>query len=333
MPEQLGGVATAVGSWPGTDAREAAAVVVGELSDLPHLVELPARGLGADMIGRAGALLVDLHFDISTRGYRLGPASAVSRRSLRLLREDLDALEEAWETAGFRDRGKSVKVQVCGPLTLAAEVELGNGHRVLADHGAVRDLTESLAEGVRQHIAEVGRRLGAEVVLQLDEPSLPAVLAGTLTGVTGVDRVRAVPDPEALELLNTVAAGALVHSCAADTPLDLLRRSRADSVGVDLSLIRTADLDRLGELLDAGKTLALGLVPAVDPASRPSWRDLAAPAVKLVDRLGFPRATLGAQVVVTPTCGLAGASNVWARAALRLCTDIATAFAEEPEAL
>ena len=48
-------VGTGVGSMPGTDAREAAAIVNGEV-DLAHLVELPGRGLGADMIGRMAAI-------------------------------------------------------------------------------------------------------------------------------------------------------------------------------------------------------------------------------------------------------------------------------------
>ena len=46
-------------------------MVVGELHALPHLVELPARGVGADMIGRAGALLVDIAIDTVPRGYRI----------------------------------------------------------------------------------------------------------------------------------------------------------------------------------------------------------------------------------------------------------------------
>ena len=51
--------ATGIGSWPGTSARQAAEIVVGELHTLPHLVELPARGVGADLIGRTLALLGD----------------------------------------------------------------------------------------------------------------------------------------------------------------------------------------------------------------------------------------------------------------------------------
>ena len=38
---------------------------------MAHLVELPARGVGADIIGRAGALLIDVAIDTVPRGYRV----------------------------------------------------------------------------------------------------------------------------------------------------------------------------------------------------------------------------------------------------------------------
>ena len=62
---------------------QAAEVVVGELHSLTHLVELPARGVGADLIGRAGALLVDIAIDTVPRGYRIvaRPARSPSARS------------------------------------------------------------------------------------------------------------------------------------------------------------------------------------------------------------------------------------------------------------
>lgn len=151
--------ATGVGSWPGILARPAAEVVVGELADaLAYLVELPARGVGADMLGRAGALLVDLALDTVPRGYRIVPRpGAVTRRAISMLNEDMDALEEAWETAGLRGGGRVVKVQAPGPITLAAGVELSNGHRAIIDPGAVRDLAASLGEGVAAHRAELAR--------------------------------------------------------------------------------------------------------------------------------------------------------------------------------
>nr|WP_280184875.1 MULTISPECIES: methionine synthase [Nocardia] len=333
-----GGIATGVGSWPGLDPREAAATIVGELGDLPHLVELPGRGAGADLIGRASALLVDLRFDTTPRGYRLAQRpGSVSRRAHDLLRTDLDALEEAWENAGLSDGGRVVKLQSAGPLTLAAQVELPGGHRVLTDPGAVRDLSASLAEGLAQHVAEVRKRLGAHVVLQLDEPSLTAVLGGSLRGVSVLNTVRALPEPEALALLDTVIAAqsapVLVHSCAEAPALGLLRRSAAAAIGFDLSTIGTGHLDEVGEALEAGKQLVLGVVPTEPQATTVTWREFAEPGVRLVDRLGFGRRTLAQRVAVSPACGLGGVPLEWSRRALRLAAEIARAYAEEPEEL
>lgn len=333
-----GGVATGVGSWPGADPREAAATVVGELPGLAHLVELPGRGIGADLIGRGCALLVDLPFDSTTRGYRFAARpGGVARHARDLLRTDLDALEEAWERAGAPGSGRPVKVQAAGPLTLAAEVELAGGHRVLTDPGARRDLADSLAEGLARHVAEVARRLNAPVVLQLDEPAAGAVLAGSLPGTSVLDSVRALPEPEALALLDGVVRAqqvpVLVHSCAAPAPFPLLRASTAAAVAFDVATLRTADLDAVGETLDAGKLLVLGLVPSTAPAAPPSWRELAEPGVRLVDRLGFPRRALAERVLVSPACGLAGATPEWARRAVDLAADVAKAFTEEPETL
>lgn len=337
LPATLAGIATGVGSMPGTDPRESAEVVVGEFGSLPHLVELPARGVGADMIGRTGALLVELPFDTTTRGYRISARpSGASKRSTDLLSRDLDALEEVWETQGLAGSG-TLKVQACGPLTLAAEVELANGHRVVTDRGALRDFADSLTEGLVRHVAEVRRRLGADVIVQLDEPLLGSVLAGTLRGVTGIERVRAMPAPEASSLLDGVIEGigapVVVHTCAKTPPLDFLRRSAAVAVSVDATLLTVKDLDGVGELLQSGKGLLLGLVPSTAPAKQPTWREVAEPALALLDRLGFPRAILQSQIAVTPTCGLAGASSDWARTALRLATETARAFAEEPASL
>ncbi|MFD1811248.1 methionine synthase [Rhodococcus gannanensis] len=330
------GIATGVGSWPTDDAREAATIVVGELPQLPHLVELPGRGLGADMIGRAAALLVDLPLDTSTTGYRVAQRPGpVTRTARDLLARDLDALEEAWEVAGRRGTDQPVKVQAVGPLTLASQVELFGGHRALTDHGALRDLAESLAEGVRAHVAEVERRLGSPVLVQLDEPGLREVLDGSLSGVSILQAPRALPEPEALAVVQSVIEAidvpVLVHCCAAAPPLDLLRRSGAEMIGVDVTALTVADLDGIGEILEAGLPLALGLVPTTPPERAPGWRDLARPAVTLVDRLGFPRRTLAERVLVTPTCGLAGAGADWSRRALRSASELARAFADGAE--
>src|SRR5947209_18169711 len=79
---------------PGTDIDAALALVFDELPDFPHLPELPARGPGADLIGRAAATaLVDLHVDLQPSGWRLvGRGGIDERRARELLERDLDAL-------------------------------------------------------------------------------------------------------------------------------------------------------------------------------------------------------------------------------------------------
>ncbi|MEO3757146.1 methionine synthase [Mycobacterium sp. B14F4] len=330
--------ATGIGSWPGTSAREGAEVVVGELHTLPHLVELPSRGVGADMIGRAGALLVDIAIDTVPRGYRIAAGrSAATRRAASLLSEDLDALEEAWEKAGLRGTGRTVKVQSPGPVTLAAQLELANGHRAITDPGAVRDVASSLAEGMAQHRAEVARRLDTAVVVQFDEPLLPAALDGRLTGVTSLTPVHPVDESVAMGLLDdcvaTVGTEAVMHSCASALPWKALRSSAIHAVSVDASTLVAEDLDGVGEFVESGRTVLLGVVPSVAPAASPSSDELARAAVAITDRLGFARKLLAERIGITPTCGLAPATSQWARTAVELAQKAADVLAEDPDAI
>lgn len=335
--------ASGVGSWPGTAPREAAEVVVGELgAALPHLVELPARGVGADMLGRAGALLVDVAIDTVPRGYRIAARpGAVTRRAISLLDEDCDALEEAWEVAGLRGADRVVKVQAPGPITLAAGLELANGHRAITDSGALRDLAASLGEGVAAHRAELARRLETPVVVQLDEPSLPSALGGQLTGVTALSPVAPLDETVAAALLDScvTATGAdvLLHSCAPRLPWDLLQRSAISAVSVDPGTLQPADLDGIAAFVESGRTVMLGVVPAVAPREvperRPSAEEVAGAVVAVTDRLGFGRPALRDRIGVTPACGLAGATPRWARTAIELARAAADAFAEDPDAI
>jgi hypothetical protein len=333
------GAATGIGSMPGTDAAEAARVVFGELPDLPHLAELPQRGVGADMIGRAAALLVDLPVEVVPSGYRVASRPGVDHRlAVDLLLRDLDAAQDAADAAGGTRR--AVKVQVPGPWTLCASVELGTGHRVLSDAGAVREFTASLLEGLAAHVTEVGERTGLPVAVQFDEPSLPAVLRGSIPTPSGFGTVAAVPEPQvrdqladAITAVETASGHPVaVHCCARRPPLALLREAGAGALSVDVTQdLPTAALDEIGEAWEAGTTLLLGLVPTDAPARTPELHDVALPALRLVDRLGFPRTVLAERAAPTPVCGLASATPDWARTALGLTRDLAQAFAQPLE--
>lgn len=315
------GVATGIGSLPGTDIAEAQRIVLGELPELPHLPELPDRGPGADLIGRTAGLLVDLPVELYAGRWRITARGGRDlRRTRDLLERDLDQMtEQAAEYEG------PFKIQAAGPFTLATGVELPLGGRMLRDSGAVRDLTESLAEGLRQHVAEVRRRLPrASVLLQLDEPALPAVLAGRVR-TDGWGTYRAIEAGVATTHLRTVVDAAdvpvIVHCCAPDVPLELIRSAGAVAVALDLEL--ATDLDALGEALDAGLGLFAGVARSAPSAGDrpPSSARLADRVRDLWERLSFPLRQLPEQVVVTPACGLAGTTPDHVRAVLTACRD------------
>ncbi len=110
-------------------------------------------------------------------------------------------------------------------------------------------------------------------------------------------------------------------------------RSAVHAVSVDVSTLTPADLDGIGEFVDSGRTVLLGVVPSTAPRSRPSVEEVAKAAVTLTDRLGFNRAVLRDRIGITPSCGLAGATAQWARTAVELAQKVADAFAEDPDAI
>jgi methionine synthase II (cobalamin-independent) len=319
---------------PGTDPAEAIAVVLGELPDLPHLPELPARGVGADLTGRAAALLVDMPVETTAGRWKLAARpSRDQRRAAGLMSADLDALQEA-----AADWAGPFKIQICGPWTLAATLELTRSQNpALADPGAVADLITSLAEGVAAHVAEVRSRLpGATVLLQLDEPALPAVLAGSVPTASGLNRVGAVDTTVTTEGLRSVLAATtefgLVHCCARGVPFGLIRDAGAQAVAFDMGLPRSAEeQDALAEVVEAGLGIFAGVVQISErtTASQPvSPRESGAVVLELWHRMGITAAGLDQQVVLTPACGLAGASPAAARAALARCREAARLLPE-----
>lgn len=315
-------LATGIGSLPGTSIREALAQVR-ELLDghLPYLPELPTRGPGADMIGRTAGLLVEMPVDLQPVGWRLVDRPGLDAiRTGALMREDLDELAEAFD--GYSGR---LKLQVVGPWTLAASVWLSRGERIVVDAGARRDLVESLAEGVRVHVASVRRLVpGAEIVLQVDEPSLPTVLAGRLPTSSGFGRLPSLDPQVAAAGLKTVLAAhdgeTVLHCCAADPPLPLLRAAGPSALSVDTSLLRPRAWEGIAVAVEDGIRLHAGAVPTDGSLTRPQ-----AVADRLVDawrRIGMPFASL-ADVVVTPACGLAVAPPELARTIQRTAVDTA----------
>jgi methionine synthase II (cobalamin-independent) len=308
------GPASGVGSLPGSDPAEAVRLVVGELPDFPHLPELPGRGAGADMIGRSAGLLVDLSVDLTPAGWRLVPRPGIDQRRAReFLDRDLDALYDV--AGGYRG---PLKLQAAGPWTLAAGLERTRGDRAVVDAGARRDLAQSLAEGLDAHVAAVAARVpGATVLVQLDEPSVPAVLQGGLPTVSGFGKLAAVEshvvEQELADLVRRLAVPVVLHCCAPRMPMDLFRAAGAAAISFDLGLVQ--DLDAVGTAIEAGTHLFPGVVPGTD-APLPAAKATASRVQAWWRELGFAPEQLAAAVTLTPACGMAGATPAYARSAM-----------------
>jgi hypothetical protein len=323
---------------PGTDPAEAMRVVAGEVPEFPYLPELPDRGPGADLTGRTAALLVDIPAEVTPRGWRVAerPGRDLAR-ARSMLSSDLDALEEVLQ--GFIG---PLKVQLCGPWTLAATLELTHTMNVaLSDPGAVADLTASLAEGAAGYVADVAKRVpGGRLVLQFDEPALPSVIAGLVPTQSGLSRLGAVEAETVQDRLSQVLAATpaypVVHCCATTVPFGIIQRAGAGGVAFDLGQLRRGEEDEVAEAAEAGMGLLTGAIPAaatppggarqtVEPGGP---RETAERMIRLWRRLGLPLATLADQAVITPACGLAGVSPAGARAALTRCREAAAMLPE-----
>ena len=326
---------TGIGSWPGTDMADAIKISLAECPELPFLPELPARGAYAGMIGRSTALLAGLAVDLQPAGWRLTDGSGSDhRRAINTLRQDLDLLEE--HAQGYVG---PLKYAVAGPWTLAATMERPRGDRVLADYGARRDLAQSLAEGVGEMILEMRRRLPeTQPVVQLDEPLLPSVLAGAVPTASGFSRHRLVDIAELREALTHVVDGlraadgteVLVHCCAADPPIALAHEAGARGVLVDLDQLKHGDWDVVGAALEDDRWIGLGALPtAAGTAPTSLGPD------EVARRVLTPLRSIGvdpdrtAQLIISPACGLAGASAQAALTALRTVRNAAAIVTDQ----
>lgn len=311
---------------PGVDPRRANSLIADLFPDLPYLAELPARGAGADLIGRTTALLADLHVDLQPSGWRfVDRVSGDERRAKDMLAQDLDALEEA--LSGFAG---PIKVQAAGPWTLAASLATSRGGPVLADKGACRDLAQSLVEGVSQHLLALRKRipLTTRICLQIDEPLLPKVANGAITTASGLGQIRTPPRSELLEALSALSAigdQCIVHCCAADFDLDLLREAAIDVVSFDYQ--HFAISDSWGRWFEDGRAAWFGVVPAVD-APLPGASATVSSMQRGLASLGFDLGEIASRIGVTATCGYAGASENYVRESAKRLAEIVAAIGE-----
>lgn len=320
---------TGVGSWPGTDITDACQIVFDVAQHLPFLPELPERGYGADTIGRTMALVMqaDANFAIRTTasGWQLdGSIGRDSRRAMSYLERDIDVMHET-----FSDYEGDFKVQVVGPWTLAASVELATGQKILGDIGATRDLSAALVEATRAHVVDVQTRLPkANVVLQCDEPMLAKVQYGAVPTASGWHRYHSVEAHVLTSVLTDLITGhggaaSIVHDCSSDFVFEALKMPGL-GWSLDISILGSQHFDLIGEHIESGGFLVLGI-------DFTSQRQAIAKIKELGSSIGYSVTDWARSIGVSPTCGLAHMSVSDARKKIEFLNTIARAMHEELE--
>ena len=170
----------------------------------------------------------------------------------------------------------------------------------------------------------------ATPLVQLDEPLLPAVLAGSVSTASGFSRHRPVEVPEVstalsqlVERLRVVESDVLVHCCAADPPVEVLRGAGTRGGLFDLDQLGRPEWDAIGPALEAGWEVGLGAAPTHRALTADQLARRVIPALR---DLGVEPAQSD-QLILTPACGLASATQAEAVGilrALRSAADIVT---------
>ncbi|NWL32383.1 hypothetical protein [Paenarthrobacter nitroguajacolicus] len=325
--------ATALGPWPGSDPAEANRIIRGELGDphLPFLPELPDRGVGSDAVGRTGSLLVDLAIDVQPHGWRLvDKPGKDARRARSALSTDLNILADI---AGAEDvAATEFKIQLLGPMSLAANLYLHNGERALLDYGARRDIAESLAAGITEHLSRIASAVpGARLVVQIDEPDIASVTAGTIPTASGYRTLRSISGEEVTGAWRVVidalkSAGvveAVVSVPEIEAPIERILAAGADGVAVPLKALTTRQWEQLAVAVEDGKRLWAGALSTGEPqAQLPRTAEVVESIAKPWRQLGLPASGL-AGLRVTPSTGLADFKPSRAKAVLSKLTQVA----------
>ena len=177
------------GDFPGDDLAEAMSRVEGELGSahFPFLPHLPALGWRATPLARTLAVCEGLAFDGVSFGWRMVHSGGRGARESALAKDrllsDINLLadrvgaQKKRFTSGVEGSAAVYKIQLVGPLTLAASIYLPGGERAISDAGASRDLLESLREALQSP--------QALIAVQLDESEFQRLMEGSIPTVSG----------------------------------------------------------------------------------------------------------------------------------------------------
>ncbi|NLM20635.1 MAG: hypothetical protein GX207_02665 [Peptococcaceae bacterium] len=330
MKKDLSMLPLAIGSMPHMDTRAALRLIKDTMPQLPHWPQLPYRSAQEAMVNQytfpytkrglvtEGEKSLVFNASLETRQEYLADVSRRYQAIIDGTPDDLSDFALPQEAAlgfydflqelknGELDDAAYLKGQVCGPVTLAMQIN-GPDQKAASYHP---DLREIIVKGTALQAFWQTRTLskfGKPVILFIDEPGLFRV---SRRSSASLDKGQIIKDlDEVVAAIHAAGGMAGIHVCAS-TDWSLILATQTDILSFDAhgyfkSL--TVYPEPINAFLTRGGILAWGLIPTTNEVFQLTAADLKVRFNEFVDILagkGVPKELLLRQSLFSPSCGV-----------------------------
>jgi methionine synthase II (cobalamin-independent) len=333
---ELNGLATAIGSMPHVEPREACSLVLKYLSEIPAWPQLPRKSFLENMYvqfseGFPGVTVegdriwVDRSKDLSKPLEQLYSAYLENRMEYGEISAKHAAGLHAFLKQAKGKVRKAVKGQVTGPISFGLSVTDQNRRPLLYD--------EVLADAIAKHLKlkaawqeKALRSVCPKTIISVDEPYLASMGSAFVS----------LPREQVVTLLEEVLGGIsglkAIHCCG-NTDWSVVLQTSLDILSFDAyNYAETLALypSEVKNFLNRGGVIAWGIVPndeqALSKETKASIGDRLEKAMKLLSNKGISYDAIESQCLITPSCGLASISIKAAAGALELTSAVSADF-------
>jgi len=333
---ELNGLATAIGSMPHVEPREACSLVLKYLSEIPAWPQLPRKSFLENMYvqyseGFPGVIVegeriwVDRSKDLSKPLEQLYTAYLENNIEYGAISARYAAGFHAFLREAKQKGRKAVKGQLTGPISFGLSVTDQNRRPLLYD--------EVLADAIAKHLRlkaawqeKMLKSVCSNTIISVDEPYLSSLGSAFVS----------FPREQVVTLLEEVLGGIsglkAIHCCGntdwsvvLQTSIDILSFD-AYNYGETLALYP----NEVNRFLSRGGVIAWGIVPNNEQdlakETSASLGERLEEAMTLLSNKGISYDNIKSQCLITPSCGLGSISIKAATRALELTAAVSADF-------
>ena len=226
----------------------------------------------------------------------------------------------------------AVKGQVTGPITFCTGVK-DQDDRAIFYNETLRDAAvKHLALNARWQIQTLSGPK-CPVIIFIDEPALAGFGSSELISISKEEILACLK--EVVDAIHTDGGLAGIHVCA-NTDWSLVLESGADIVNFDAYAYFDRFIlykDKIKDFLSAGRFLAWGIVPTLDPEaiereSVDSLYDCLSDHFGELESIGIDGETIRNQSFITPSCGMGSLKLPLAKRVLAMTRDLSAKIRE-----